>query len=113
MSEDKLPNCPECKSEFAYSTGGSLLMCPECGHEWNPEDAKEGELIAKDINGNILVDGDSVTITKNLPVKGHLLPIKKGTKVKNIRIVNDYHNLICKVKDFGDMHLKSTYVKKS
>ena len=113
MSEEKIPNCPECKSEFTYSTGGALLMCPECGHEWNPDHQDEDTTVVKDINGNVLVAGDSVTITQNLPVKGHPLPIKAGTKVKNIRIVDNEHNLVCKVEGFGAMHLKSKYVKKA
>ncbi|NVK85284.1 MAG: alkylphosphonate utilization protein [Cytophagia bacterium] len=111
MSE--FPPCPECKSPYAYPTGQSL-MCPECGHEWKPgEEAAEDENIVKDSNGNVLVDGDSVVVIKDLPVKGMPKPVKAGTKVKNIRLVEGDHNIDCKIDGFGSMALKSEFVRKA
>lgn len=111
MSE--FPPCPECKSPYAYPTGQSL-MCPECGHEWKPEEENaEGENTVKDSNGNILVDGDSVVVIKDLPVKGMPKPVKAGTKVKNIRLVDGDHNIDCKIDGFGSMALKSEFVRKA
>lgn len=112
MAEEVLPPCPECKSEFTYPMD-SLMVCPECAHEWNPEDEKETGLVVKDSNGNLLVNGDSVTVIKNLPVKGMPKPIKSGTKVKNIRLTEGEHNIKCKVDGFGSMELKSEFVKKA
>ncbi len=111
MSE--IPPCPECKSPYAYPTGQSL-MCPECGHEWNPEEGtiEEGGEV-KDANGNVLVNGDSVVVVKDLPVKGAPKPMKAGTKVKNIRIVDGDHNIDCKIDGFGSMALKSEFVRKA
>ena len=109
-----LPNCPKCNSEYTYEDG-SLLICPECGYEWtlNTENATdEDELVVKDSNGNILKDGDSVTIIKDLKVKGSSAPLKQGTKVKNIRLVEGDHNIDCKIDGFGAMKLKSEFVKK-
>ena len=109
-----LPNCPKCNSEYTYEDG-SLLICPECGYEWtlNTENAAdEDELVVKDSNGNILKDGDSVTIIKDLKVKGSSAPLKQGTKVKNIRLVEGDHNIDCKIDGFGAMKLKSEFVKK-
>ncbi|MGG7142685.1 zinc ribbon domain-containing protein YjdM [Clostridium nigeriense] len=109
-----LPNCPKCNSEYTYEDG-SLLICPECGYEWtlNSENAvDEDELVVKDSNGNILKDGDSVTIIKDLKVKGSSAPLKQGTKVKNIRLVEGDHNIDCKIDGFGAMKLKSEFVKK-
>jgi protein PhnA len=115
MSEE-FPPCPKCKSIYTYTTG-VLLMCPECGNEWNAEEAKEeedsDELIIKDSNGNQLFDGDAVIVIKNLPVKGAPLPIKAGTKVKNIRLSTGDHNINCKIDGFGSMSLKSEFVKKA
>jgi protein PhnA len=93
-------------------------MCPECGHEWNPEEINstainEDVLLIKDANGNALEDGDSVVIIKDLPVKGAPKPIKAGTKVKSIRLVEGDHNIDCKVPGFGAMALKSEFVKKA
>ncbi|MBL3657640.1 zinc ribbon domain-containing protein YjdM [Fulvivirga sediminis] len=112
MSETN--TCPECKSPFGYSTG-VLMMCPECGHEWNPEEAaaETAGPVVKDANGNLLQDGDDVVIAKDLPVKGAPKPIKAGTKVKNIRLVDGDHNIDCKVDGFGAMALKSEFVKKA
>ncbi len=109
--------CPNCKSPYAYPTD-TLMMCPECGHEWNPDEVNtesEGDATqaVKDANGNLLEDGDSVVIVKDLPVKGAPKPIKAGTKVKSIRIVEGDHNIDCKVPGFGAMALKSEFVKKA
>ncbi|ADR20361.1 hypothetical protein MATR_20200 [Marivirga tractuosa] len=110
-------NCPNCNSPYAYPTD-TLMMCPECGHEWNPaevetESTHDEVLQIKDVNGNPLVDGDSVVIIKDLPVKGAPKPIKAGTKVKSIRLVEGDHNIDCKVPGFGAMALKSEFVKKA
>ena len=109
------PPCPKCQSEYAYSTGEELLMCPECGHEWNPAEVVEepAGLVVKDANGNILQDGDSVIVLKNLPVKGMPQDVKAGTKVKNIRLTDGDHNIDCKIDGFGSMGLKSEFVKKA
>lgn len=110
---DTFPPCPNCQSPYAYENG-ALLMCPECGHEWNPNEVVEpAGLVVKDANGNLLADGDSVVVLKNLPVKGMPQPIKAGTKVKNIRLVDGDHNIDCKVDGFGSMALKSEFVKKA
>ena len=112
MSE--LSPCPLCKSVYTYEMD-SLLVCPECGHEWNAEEenATEQGFVVKDANGNILQDGDSVITIKNLPVKGASHSIKAGTKVKNIRLVDSDHNIDCKIDGFGAMALKSEFVKKA
>lgn len=97
------------------------MMCPECGHEWNPEERTEtpgsaadvDSLVVKDANGNVLQDGDTVVLIKDLPVKGAPKPIKAGTKVKNIKLTNGDHNIDCKVDGFGAMALKSIYVRKA
>ena len=104
--------CPQCKSPYAYPMD-ALMMCPECGHEWDPNEADENAISVKDANGNPLEDGDSVVVVKNLPVKGHPKPIKAGTKVKNIRLVDGDHNIDCKIDGFGSMALKSEFVKKA
>ena len=109
---DTLPPCPECQSPYAYENG-ELLMCPECGHEWNPGEPDENALIVKDANGNLLADGDTVVVLKNLKVKGANGPVKAGTKVKNIRLVDGDHNIDCKIDGFGAMALKSEFVKKA
>ena len=108
-----LPNCPKYNSEYVYEDG-NLLICPECAYEWTAESANENEdeLVVKDSNGNILKDGDSVTIIKDLKVKGCSSALKKGTKVKNIRLVEGDHNIDCKIDGFGAMSLKSEFVKK-
>lgn len=110
---DKLPNCPKCNSEYTYDDG-TFLVCPECGHEWTQgnDEVAADELIVKDANGNILKDGDSVTIVKDLKVKGASSALKQGTKVKNIRLVEGDHNIDCKIDGFGAMSLKSEFVKK-
>jgi len=109
-----LPNCPECNSEYTYEDG-ALYMCPECAHEWPIEAAPEPEeagLIVKDSNGNLLQDGDSITVIKDLKVKGTPQGIKMGTRVKNIRLVEGDHNIDCNVPGIGAMKLKSEFVKK-
>lgn len=109
-----LPKCPKCNSEYTYEDGG-LFICPECAYEWTAESEiknNEDELIVKDSNGNILSDGDAVTIIKDLKVKGSSSSIKIGTKVKNIRLVDGDHNIDCKIDGFGAMKLKSEFVKK-
>lgn len=109
----ELPNCPKCQSPYTYEDG-SLLVCPECAHEWAPgtEESNNEEKVFKDVNGNILKDGDTVTVIKDLKVKGASSPIKMGTKVKNIRLVDGDHDIDCKIPGFGAMSLKSIYVKK-
>lgn len=107
----ELPNCPKCKSQYTYEDG-NLLICPECAYEWTLGESSEEEIVVKDSNGNILNDGDSVLIIKDLKVKGASSPIKKGTKVKNIKLVEGDHNIDCKVDGFGAMGLKSEFVKK-
>lgn len=112
---EKLPNCPKCNSEYTYEDG-TLLVCPECGHEWTLESEAEtgsDEKMVKDANGNILSDGDSVTIIKDLKVKGSSSSLKIGTKVKSIRLVDGDHNIECKIDGFGEMKLKSEFVKKA
>ncbi|MBW7473135.1 alkylphosphonate utilization protein [Paenibacillus oenotherae] len=109
-----LPNCPQCKSEYTYEDG-SLFVCPECAHEWAlGEDAgdRDDKKIVKDANGNILNDGDSVSVIKDLKVKGSSSVIKIGTKVKNIRLIDEDHDIDCKIDGFGAMKLKSEFVKK-
>jgi protein PhnA len=117
----KETNCPKCKSENIYHDG-NLWICPECAHEWNAESAgdessavESNSLSVRDAHGNILQDGDSVTVIKDLKVKGASSSVKVGTKVKNIRLVesSDGHNIDCKIDGFGGMKLKSEYVKKA
>lgn len=110
---NNLPNCPQCNSEYVYE-GGALLVCPECAHEWNPAEVAEVEegLVTIDANGNKLADGDTVTLIKDLKVKGAPKDLKQGTRVKNIRIVEGDHNIDCKIDGFGAMKLKSEFVKK-
>ena len=112
--------CPTCGSEHVYQDG-SLWICPECAHEWSGAEADSGaessdaEGMVKDANGNVLADGDTVTVIKDLKVKGSSLVVKGGTKVKNIRLVDatDGHNIACKIDGIGAMNLKSEFVKKS
>ncbi|MFD7258326.1 zinc ribbon domain-containing protein YjdM [Streptomyces sp. NPDC059874] len=118
MTETPLPPCPECSGEYAYEMG-ALLVCPECGHEWQPASAEGGaaaseERVIKDSVGNVLSDGDTVTVVKGLKVKGSTSGIKAGTKVRNIRLVDgvDGHDIDCKIEGFGNMQLKSSVVRK-
>jgi protein PhnA len=109
-----LPNCPKCNSEYTYEDG-SLFVCPECSHEWSLEleaENSEDSKVIKDANGNFLNDGDSVSVIKDLKVKGTSLVVKVGTKVKNIRLVDGDHDIDCKIDGFGAMKLKSEFVKK-
>ncbi|API86814.1 zinc ribbon domain-containing protein YjdM [Francisella uliginis] len=106
-----LPQCPKCQSEYVYQDG-ELLICPECGYEWQPGEQVDDKLIIKDSNGNSLEDGDTVTVIKDLKLKGSSQVIKVGTKVKNIRLVEGDHDIDCKVDGFGAMKLKSQFVKK-
>lgn len=108
-----LPNCPECSSEYTYEDGNAFV-CPECAHEWtsdSQEDVKE-EKIFRDANGNILIDGDTVTVIKDLKVKGSSNVVKIGTKVKDIRLIDGDHDIDCKIPGFGAMQLKTEFVKK-
>lgn len=113
---EKLPHCPQCNSEHTYQDG-LLLVCPECAHEWSPEEAathQESESgVIKDSVGNVLQDGDSVTVIKDLKVKGSSTVVKVGTKVRNIRLVDGDHDIDCKIDGIGAMKLKSMYVKKN
>ncbi len=108
-----LPNCPECGSEYTYEDG-TLYVCPECAHEWGKDSVQEDndKQVIKDSNGNILNDGDTVSVIKDLKVKGSSSVIKVGTKVKNIRLVEGDHDIDCKVDGIGAMKLKSQFVKK-
>ena len=110
-----LPKCPQCASEYTYENG-DLYVCPECAHEWPmvavaPSAGEEARVI-KDANGNVLQDGDSVTVIKDLKVKGSSLVVKVGTKVKNIRLVDGDHDIACKLDGIGAMGLKSEFVRK-
>jgi len=109
-----LPNCPKCNSEYTYEDG-VLLICPECAYEWSKSaDNTSKELrVWKDANGNILQDGDTVTVIKDLKVKGSSSALKGGTKVKNIRLIDGDHDIDCKIDGFGAMQLKSEFVKKA
>ena len=111
----QLPNCPQCQSTFTYEDG-SMLICPECGNEWSATDAAPAEtdaLVVKDANGNLLIDGDTVTVIKDLKIKGSSQVVKVGTKVRNIRLVSGDHDIDCKVDGVGPMKLKSAFVKKA
>jgi protein PhnA len=111
-------NCPNCACEFAYQDG-ALWICPECAHEWTPvaeSEAAEIGAAVRDANGVTLVSGDSVTLIKDLKVKGSSSTVKSGTKVKNIRLVADPvdgHDIACKIDGVGAMYLKSEFVKKA
>lgn len=110
----ELPKCPKCSSEYTYEDG-NLLVCPECAHEWTAElenENSEEQKIIKDANGNVLHDGDTVSVIKDLKVKGSSLSVKIGTKVKNIRLVDGDHDIDCHIDGFGAMKLKSEFVKK-
>lgn len=110
-----LPKCPTCNSEYTYEDNG-IYICPECAHEWpiqqNAQSAQSHQLIVKDANGNLIEDGDTVTVIKDLKVKGSSSVVKVGTKVKNIRLGEGDHNIDCKIDGIGPMKLKSEYVKK-
>ncbi|WP_256077560.1 zinc ribbon domain-containing protein YjdM [Massilia sp. YIM B04103] len=108
-----LPPCPQCHSEFTYEDGAQLV-CPECAHEWSASaaDAADTVRVYRDASGNVLQDGDTVTVIKDLKPKGSGGVIKQGTKVKNIRLVDSDHDIDCKIDGFGAMSLKSEFVRK-
>ena len=109
-----LPPCPKCASEYTYESA-SIFICPECAHEWSAQDmieAQDESTTITDSNGNPLQDGDSVTVIKDLKVKGSSLVVKVGTKVKNIRLVDGDHDIDCKIDGIGAMKLKSEFVRK-
>ena len=106
---DTLLSCPQCHSPYGYFLENNLYACPECEHQWNPNEGMK----VLDSNGNELQDGDAVVVNKDLPVKGVPKPIKAGTKVKNIRITDGDHNISCKIDGFGAMALKSEFVRKA
>ena len=111
-----LPKCPKCESEYTYKDG-ALFICPECANEWSNEGEEnitvnDGALTIKDAYGSILNDGDTISIIKDLKIKGSSQVVKVGTKVKNIRLVEGDHNIDCKIDGIGGMKLKSEFVKK-
>lgn len=112
MSE--LPSCPECGSDYTYEDR-EMYVCPECAFEWSADehDVAVDEKVVRDANGNVLNDGDSVTVIKDLKVKGSSLVVKVGTKVRNIRLVDGDHDIDCKINGIGAMKLKSEFVKKA
>jgi len=109
-----LPKCQQCSSEFTYEDG-NMYVCPECGHEWGKGSASEdgGSRVIKDAHGNVLNDGDTVAVIKDLKVKGSSSVVKVGTKVKNIRLIEGDHDIDCKIAGIGAMKLKSEFVKKA
>ena len=110
-----LPKCPKCNSEYTYEDG-AMYVCPECAHEWSkdaPVEAAEEKRVVKDSAGNVLNDGDTVTVIKDLKIKGSSSVVKVGTKVKNIRLVEGDHDIDCKIDGIGAMSLKSEFVKKA
>ncbi len=110
-----LPQCPKCGSEYTYEDG-DMYICPECAHEWSKDASTESSdevRVIKDSNGNVLQDGDTITVIKDLKVKGSSLVVKVGTKVKNIRLVDGDHDIDCKIDGMGAMKLKSEFVKKA
>ncbi|HCW88649.1 MAG TPA: alkylphosphonate utilization protein [Marinobacter sp.] len=110
----QLPPCPACASEYTYEDGVQLV-CPACGHEWTEAEvaASEAAEAVRDANGNELQDGDTVTVIKDLKVKGSSSVVKVGTKVKNIRLVDGDHDVDCRIDGIGAMKLKSEFVKKA
>lgn len=120
------PQCPKCNSQYTYAdSGGHLWVCPECAHEWSrfeqestsdSNDSGLGDSEIKDANGNVLADGDSVTVLKDLKIKGSSSVVKGGTKVRNIRLLTDAvdgHDIACKIDGIGSINLKSQFVKKA
>jgi protein PhnA len=110
-----LPSCPKCQSTLSYEDG-AMLICPECGHEWSKDaevPAADSATEVRDAHGNTLRDGDSVTVIKDLKVKGSSSVVKVGTKVKGIRLVEGDHNIDCRIEGIGEMKLKSEFVKKA
>jgi protein PhnA len=109
-----LPPCPQCQSAYTYEDG-NMLVCPECAHEWSAAsaEAEPAARVWKDAHGNVLQDGDTVTLIKDLKIKGSSNAIKVGTKVKNIRLIEGDHDIDCKIDGFGPMQLKSEFIKKA
>ena len=111
----QVPACPTCQSAYAYADG-EQFVCPECGHEWRAgaaDDAAAPAKVWKDAHGNLLQDGDTVTVIKDLKIKGSSAVVKVGTKVRNIRLVEGDHDIDCKIEGFGSMQLKSEFIKKA
>lgn len=110
---NEYPNCPNCGSAYTYEDG-NVFVCPECAHEWTADDAAvtEEATVIRDVNGNVLNDGDTITVIKDLKVKGTSLVVKQGTRVKGIRLVAGDHDIDCKIDGLGAMKLKSEFVKK-
>ena len=106
-----LPPCPECQSAYTYQVD-ALLICPECGHEWSPDAGADAGSVVRDSVGNLLADGDTVTVIKDLKLKGSSSTIKVGTKVRGIRLVEGDHDIDCKIPGIGQIGLKSQFVKK-
>lgn len=107
-----LPQCPKCNSDYTY-VDDAYFICPECAHEWTRDEPESPENnVIRDAHGNVLQDGDTITVIKDLNVKGSSLVVKVGTKVKNIRLVEGDHNIDCKIDGIGAMKLKSQFVKK-
>jgi protein PhnA len=111
---NKLPKCPTCGSEYTYEDG-DMYVCPECAHEWSKTatESENTDSVVRDAFGNVLKDGDSITVIKDLKIKGSSTVVKVGTRVKNIRIVSGDHDIDCKIDGIGAMQLKSEFVKKS
>jgi len=110
-----LPACPACGSAYSYEDG-AMLVCPECGHEWSASavaEPGEGPRVVRDAHGSVLSDGDSVTVIKDLKIKGSSSVVKVGTKVRNIRLVDGDHDIDCRIDGIGQMGLKSEFVKKA
>ena len=114
MAMSELPPCPQCASTYTYEDG-TQYVCPECGHEWSPAQAEAADeaKVVRDAVGNLLQDGDTVTVIKDLKLKGSSLVVKVGTKVRNIRLVDGDHDIDCKIDGIGQMGLKSEFVKKA
>ena len=114
MIQDTLPPCPKCASVYTYEDG-ALLVCPECAHEWSAEGTGEsdGAPVYRDANGTVLADGDTVSVIKDLKIKGTSQVVKVGTRVKNIRLVEGDHDIDCRIDGVGPMKLKSEFVKKA
>ena len=108
-----LPPCPSCASALTYEDG-PLLICPECAHEWSPvSETADATSVIRDANGNVLADGDTITVIKDLKIKGTSQVLKVGTKVRNIRLVGGDHDIDCRIDGFGSMKLKSEFVRKA
>ncbi len=110
-----VPECPQCKSEYTYEDG-TMYVCPECAHEWGkeaPAESGDASRVVRDAYGNILNDGDTVTVIKDLKIKGSSSVVKVGTKARNIRLVEGDHDIDCKIDGIGAMQLKSEFVKKA